>query len=85
MPTFKQRVEKFSAQQLLRAGVPEKAIPESLKKTGRGMILASVMLVVPLLLAEGIPLPVIIVMQLGYAALLCLGIILAFDDDKPSR
>lgn len=37
--------------------------------------------VVPLLLVDDISLPVTIALQLCYAVLLCVGIILAFDDN----
>lgn len=59
--------------------VPEAQWPERVKKTGRGMILAGVAIVVPLLLIDGISLPVTIALQLCYAMMLCIGAILAFD------
>ncbi|WP_318366463.1 hypothetical protein [Enterobacter sp.] len=85
MPQFKEKVELIAARLLRRAGVPEEEMPETLKKTGRGMILFSVLLVVPLLLASHVPLAVTIVLQLGYAALISTGVILAFDDENKVR
>lgn len=85
MSRFKQQVESIAARILKRAGVPAAEMPDTLKKTGRGMILFSILLVVPLLLASHIPLAVTIVLQLGYAALMCTGVILAFDDGKKAR
>lgn len=60
--------------------VPEAQWPDRVKKTGRGMMLAGVATVVPLLLVDDIPQPVTITLQLCYAVLLCVGVILAFDD-----
>lgn len=69
---------------LLRARkVPESQWPGRVKKIGRGMILAGVAVVVPGVLVDNISLPVTIVMQVCYASLIGLGVILAFDEKKP--
>lgn len=47
------------------------------------MILLGVLMVVPLLLIEKVALPVTIAMQVCYASLIGLGILLAFDEKKP--
>lgn len=64
--------------------IPEARWPELVKKTGRGCVLLGVATVVPLLIADDIPLPVTIAMQVCYASLVCLGVILAFDSKKSS-
>jgi len=70
---------------LLRArNVPESQWPDRVKKIGRGMILAGVAVVVPGVLIDNISLPVTIVMQVCYASLIGLGVILAFDEKKPN-
>jgi hydrogenase/urease accessory protein HupE len=63
--------------------VPESQWPERVKKTGRGMILAGVAVVVPGVLVDNISLPVTIAMQVCYASLIGLGVLLAFDEKKP--
>lgn len=69
---------------LLRArNVPEYQWPDRVKKIGRGMILAGVAVVVPGVLVDNISLPVTIAMQVCYASLIGLGVILAFDEKKP--
>ena len=68
---------------LLRArNVPESQWPDRVKKIGRGMILAGVAVVVPGVLVDNISLPVTIVMQVCYASLIGLAVLLAFDDKK---
>ncbi|EHP8019854.1 hypothetical protein [Enterobacter roggenkampii] len=68
----------------LRArNVPESQWPERVKKTGRGMILAGVAVVVPGVLVDNISLPGTIAMQVCYASLIGLGVLLAFDEKKP--
>ena len=59
------------------------AWPDLVKKTGRGMILAGVAVVVPGVLVDNISLPVTIAMQVCYASLIGLGVILPFDEKKP--
>lgn len=69
---------------ILRArNIPESQWPDLVKKTGRGMILAGVAVVVPGVLADNISLPVTIAMQVCYASLIGLGVLLAFDEKKP--
>ncbi|MFX4313018.1 hypothetical protein F8O53_13920 [Enterobacter sp. 63] len=71
-------------QDVLRArNVPESQWPDRVKKIGRGMILAGVAVVVPGVLVDNISLPVTIAMQVCYASLIGLGVILAFDEKKP--
>ena len=62
--------------------MPESQWPDRVKKIGRGMILSGVAAVIPGVLVNNISLPVTIVMQVCYASLIGLGILLAFDDKK---
>ncbi|WP_407437614.1 hypothetical protein [Lelliottia sp.] len=86
MSVIKRTAEQGIHRILRLRNVPETQWPERVKKTGRGMILAGVATVVPLLLIDDIPLPGTIALQLCYAVLLCLGVILAFDSkQKPEH
>lgn len=80
MAVIKRTAEQGIHRILRLRNVPEAQWPDRVKKTGRGMMLAGVSTVVPLLLVDDIPLPVTITLQLCYAVLLCVGVILAFDD-----
>lgn len=80
MSAIKRTAEQGIHRILRLWNVPEAQWPDRVKKTGRGMMLAGVATVVPLLLVDDIPLPVPITLQLCYAVLLCVGVILAFDD-----
>lgn len=84
MLLVKRLAERLIHRVLLARNVPEARWPELVKKTGRGCILLGVATVVPLLIADDIPLPVTIVMQVCYASLVCLGVILAFDSNTSS-
>lgn len=82
MSVIKRTAEQGIHRILRLRNVPEAQWPNGVKKTGRVMILAGVATVVPLLLVDDISLPVTIALQLCYAVLLCVGVILAFDDKK---
>ncbi|MFK3663580.1 hypothetical protein ACI2I2_24245 [Scandinavium sp. NPDC088450] len=70
---------------LKKKNVPEQEWPVWVKKTGRGMLLASIPMIVPLLVFDHVPLALTIVLQLAYAALMCLGLMLATDDKKTDK
>lgn len=82
MSVIKRTAEQGIHRILRLRNVPEAQWPDRVKKTGRGMILAGVATVVPLLLIDDVSLPVTITLQFCYAVLLCVGVILAFDDKK---
>ncbi|QXZ21756.1 hypothetical protein [Lelliottia amnigena] len=82
MSVIKRTAEQYIHHILRARNVPEAQWPERVKKTGRGMMLLGVATVVPLLLVDDISLPMTIALQLCYAVLLCLGVILAFDSKK---
>ncbi len=65
---------------LRRQNVPEYQWSERIKKTGSWLFIISIMLVVPLLAFDRVPATLTIVLQLGYAALMCLGLLLTTDD-----
>ena len=82
MSVIKRTAEQFIHNLLRARNVPESQWPDWVKKIGRGMILAGVAAVIPGVLVNNISLPVTIVMQVCYASLIGLGILLAFDDKK---
>lgn len=82
MSGIKRTAEQFIHNLLRARNVPESQWPDRVKKIGRGMILAGVAVVVPGVLVDNISLPVTIVMQVCYASLIGLGVLLAFDDKK---
>lgn len=82
MSHIKRLAERLIHRVLRAREVPETQWPELVKKTGRGLILLGVLSVVPLLLVDTMPLPVTIVLQICYACMMCLGVILAFGDKK---
>lgn len=82
MSVIKRTAEQFIHNLLCARNVPESQWPDRVKKIGRGMILSGVAAVIPGVLVNNISLPVTIVMQVCYASLIGLGILLAFDDKK---
>ncbi|BCU51105.1 TPA: hypothetical protein ACHF2V_004223 [Citrobacter farmeri] len=83
MSVIKRTAEQFIHNFLRARNVPESQWPDLVKKIGRGMILAGVAIVVPGVLVDNISLPVTITIQVCYASLICLGVLLAFDEKKP--
>lgn len=68
----------------LRArNVPESQWPERVKKTGREMLSTRTPGTTTATPASIIPLPGTIAMQVCYASLIGLGVLLAFDEKKP--
>lgn len=82
MPVIKRTAEKFIHNFLRARNVPESQWTDLVKKIGSGMILAGVAVVVPGVLVDNISLPVTIAMQICYASLIGLGVLLAFDEKK---
>lgn len=82
MSVIKRTAEKFIHSFLRARNVPESQWPDRVKKIGGGMILAGVAIVVPGALVDNISLPVTITMQVCYASLIGLGVLLAFDEKK---
>jgi hypothetical protein len=82
MSVIKRTTVQFIHNLLRARNVPESPGPDRVTKIGRGMILTGVAVVVPGVLVDNISLPVTIVMQVCYASLIGLGVLLAFDDKK---
>lgn len=80
MAQFRNVVETIVTGLLRKSGVPDNQLREKMKKTGRAMIIASVLMIVPLLVIDSLPLIVKILLQVSYAVLLCLGAMLAFEE-----
>lgn len=85
MSVIKRTAEHLIHRILRARNIPEEKWPELVKKTGRGMILLGVASVVPLLLVDEVSLTVTIGLQVAYACLMCLGVILAFDSKKAEK
>ncbi|MGY6031851.1 hypothetical protein [Phytobacter sp. AG2a] len=80
--TFTSRVKHHAGQLLIKAGVPEQQIPSRMKSVGSYMILLSCAAIIPLVLLDNVPMAVTIILQLVYAALMCIGLTLAVDEKK---
>lgn len=85
MSVIKRTAEHLIHRILRARNIPEEKWPELVKKTGRGMILLGVASVVPLLLVDEVSLTVTIMLQVAYACLMCLGVILALDSKKTEK
>lgn len=85
MSVIKRTAEHLIHRILRARNIPEEKWPELVKKTGRGMILLGVASVVPLLLVDEVSLTVTIMLQVAYACLMCLGVILALDSKKTQK
>lgn len=64
---------------LRKKGIPESQWADRIKKIGSWLFIASIVLVIPLLAFDHVPLALTIVLQLGYASLMCLGLLLTTD------
>lgn len=80
MAQFRNVVETIVTGLLRKSGVQDNQLREQMKKTGRAMIIASVLMIVPLLAFDSLPLIVKILLQVSYAVLLCPGAMLACDE-----
>jgi Na+/citrate or Na+/malate symporter len=85
MSGIKRTVEQIIHHILRARNIPESQWSVLVKKTGRGMILTGVVFVVSGVLVDNISLPVTIAIQISYASLICIGALLAFDDEKSER
>ena len=85
MSVIKRTAEHLIHRILRARNIPEEKWQEFVKKTGRGMILLGVASVVPLLLVDEVSLTVTIVLQVAYACLMCLGVILTLDSKKTEK
>ncbi|NCH97999.1 hypothetical protein [Cronobacter dublinensis] len=69
---------------LIKHGVPQHELSARCKKTGERMLLLSILCIVPLLLWD-MALIAKIALQIGYALLMCAGLLLACDEEKKQR
>ncbi|MBN3263016.1 hypothetical protein [Pectobacterium brasiliense] len=81
MVKFKIIIEGFINRVLSAQGYSQKDQPAIVKKIGRGFLLLSALIIVPLLIWE-LPLIVQIGIQLLFAAGMFIGSLLAFDEEK---
>jgi len=85
MGSFKQRTEKLATDILRLAGVPEAELHQRMRKTGRGLLLGSILFIIPLVMFDNVSLWLKITLQLFYLLLVSAGILLAFDEQKKER
>ncbi|TDT50899.1 hypothetical protein DFO53_4630 [Enterobacter sp. AG5470] len=85
MGRFKQGTEKLVIDLLRRSGVPEAQLHNRMRKTGRGLLLLSVLFIIPLIIMDHTSLWATILFQAIYGVLVCLGVLLAFDEQEKIR
>ncbi len=81
MVKFKRRLENLIYRMLSTRGYSVEQQATTVKKIGRGLLLLSALIIVPLLIWDP-PLAVIIVIQLLFVCGMYLGSLLAFDEEK---
>lgn len=82
MGRFKQSTEKLVIDLLRRSGVPEAQLHNRMRKAGRGLLLLSVLFIIPLIIMDHASLWATILLQAIYGVLVCLGVVLAFDEQE---
>ncbi|QOV66500.1 hypothetical protein [Kosakonia pseudosacchari] len=86
MGRFKQSTEKLVIDLLRRSGVPEAQLHNRMRKSGQGLFLLSIPFIIPLIILDHVSLGGTILLQTVYGVLVCLGVLLAFDEqEKPRR
>lgn len=85
MGRFKQSTEKLVIDLLRRSGVPEAQLHSRMRKAGRGLLLISVLFIIPLIIMDHASLWATILLQAIYGVLVCLGVLLAFDEQEKIR
>lgn len=85
MGRFKQSTEKLVIDLLRRSGVPEAQLHNRMRKAGRGLLLLSVLFIIPLIILDHASLWATILLQAIYGVLVCLGVLLAFDEQERIR
>lgn len=86
MGKIKRKAEELACEVLRRAGVPEAQLHSRMRRAGQGLFLLSIPFIIPLIILDHASLVVTILLQTIYGALVCLGVLLAFDEqEKPRR
>lgn len=85
MGHFKQGTEKLVSDLLRRSGVPEAQLHNRMRKVGQGLLLLSVLFIIPLIILDHASLWATILLQAVYGVLVCLGVLLAFDEQERIR
>lgn len=85
MGRIKQSAEKRATGLLRRAGVPEAQLHNRMRKAGRGLLLLSVLFIIPLIIMDHAGLWATVLLQAIYGVLVCLGVLLAFDEQEKIR
>ncbi|WP_373964356.1 hypothetical protein [Kosakonia sacchari] len=82
MGRIKQSAEKLAAGLLRRAGVPEAQLHSRMRKAGQVLFLLSIPFIIPLIIMDHVSLWATILLQAIYGSLVCLGVLLAFDEEN---
>jgi len=86
MGKIKLKTEALACEVLRRAGVPEAQLHSRMRRAGQGLFLLSIPFIIPLIILDHVRLGVTILLQTVYGVLVCLGVLLAFDEqEKPRR
>lgn len=85
MSKLKQHAESIALAVLRRRGIPEDRLHKQMRKTGRGFLLASIVFIIPLVTFDHIDVWIKVALQFVYLVMVCLGVLLAFDETKTQR
>lgn len=82
MGRIKQSAEKLATGLLRRAGVPEAQLHNRMRRTGQVLFLLSIPFIIPLIILDHVSLWATIMLQVIYGSLVCMGVLLAFDEEN---
>ncbi|NCF08973.1 hypothetical protein [Kosakonia sp. MH5] len=85
MGKIKLKTEALACEVLRRAGVPEAQLHSRMRKTGQVLFLLSIPFIIPLIIIDHASLWATILLQTVYGVLVCLGVLLAFDEQESPR
>ncbi|QEM94267.1 hypothetical protein FEI17_26895 (plasmid) [Kosakonia radicincitans] len=85
MGRIKQSAEKLATGLLRRAGVPEAQLHNRMRRAGQVLFLLSIPFIIPLIILDHASLGVTVLLQTVYGVLVCLGVLLAFDEQEKIR
>lgn len=85
MGRFKKNTETWVTGLLRRVGVPEAQLHSRMRETGQVLFLLSIPFIIPLIILDHVSLWATILLQAIYGVLVCLGVLLAFDEQEKIR
>ena len=84
LASSKQWLEARVMALLARRGIPQNKLKAQTRKVGQGFMLISILFVLPCAVWTDTLSPLVkIVLQMGFAACMFLGVLLGFDEEKP--